>query len=324
MADFMIAKLQHPIPAMRAANPICDATDTLERLVYRMLARRPEERPAIDEVFAQLARCEEEIFGAAGARLGMSGPFGPLSSHAGGTVPAPPAPSTTLAPPPMAPSGGTGSASVTPPPGMHGAVAVSALTPRPMSTSARPPASIDRAGFSASVLVAVVFALMSAGAVGLWLAKTRLLGKEAPEAATASTTSTAVPSAGSSASTPPAPAPMPASFVLHLDSTPTGARVTENGKVLGVTPLDVAIERASVANGETRVFQLETSGYTTTAFAQGASESDVSHTVALAPETARTTKVRPVSPAGTVSTAKSPANNAGKGPAGESDIRLKR
>ena len=321
MADFMIAKLQHRVPAMRDANPICDASDTLERLVYQMLARFPKERPTIDDVFGQLARCEEEIFGAAGARLGMSGPFGPLSSHNVGAVPFPPAPSTMRTVPPMAPSGGTGLSSVTPPPGMHGAFAVTALTPRPMSTSARPPATMDRAGFPAVALVALVFALMTAGGVGLWLAKTRLLGREAAEAPSASTSTTTGPSAGSAASTAPTSTPLPTSFVLQLDSVPTGAKVTENGVVLGVTPLQIAIDRASVANGETRVFQLETSGYTTTAFAQGASDADVAHTVALTPETARTTKPRPASTAGT---AKSPATSPAKGPAGESDIRLKR
>ncbi|MBN9162530.1 MAG: hypothetical protein BGO98_45785 [Myxococcales bacterium 68-20] len=318
MADFMIAKLQHPVPAMRDANPICDATDTLERLVYQMLARRPEERPTIDDVFGQLARCEEEVFGAAGARLGMSAPFG---SHSVGAMLFPPAPSTMRTVPPMSPSVGTGLSSVTPPPGMHGAVAVSALTPRPMSTSARPPAPMDRTGVPAVALVALAFVLMTAGGVGLWLAKTRLLGKEAAEAPIASTSATTAPSAGSSASTAPASTPLPTSFVLQLDSTPTGARVTENGVVLGITPLQIAIERASVANGETRVFQLETSGYTTTAFAQGASDADVAHTVALTPETARTTRPRPTSTAGT---AKPPATSPAKGPAGESDIRLKR
>ncbi|MCW5837543.1 MAG: serine/threonine protein kinase, partial [Labilithrix sp.] len=106
--------------------------------------------------------------------------------------------------------------------------------------------------------------------------------------------------------------------------TPPGATVLEDGKALGVTPLDVPIERSSVVNGP-RTFLLQKDGYTTTAFAQGASDVDVPHTVALARETARAVKSGPSHGSGG---GRSSANGGGKGPAagptGESDIRLKR
>lgn len=312
MADFMIAKLQHTAPAMREVNPICDATDGLEALVYRMLARHPPERPTLDEVFAQLAHCEEEIFGSSGARLALSGPRSfPMSSRPV-SIGALQVPHTVVAPQPLllTPRPGTTPHASGPP--------LTGLTPRPMATSARPPGSTARAGVPVAVLLSLLVALGAAAAGGLWFAKSRLLAKDDGPAEPAATAPSAAPSA---VAAPPA---APTSFVLHLDSTPPGATVLEDGKALGVTPLDVPIERSSVVNGP-RTFLLQKDGYTTTAFAQGASDVDVPHTVALARETARAVKSGPSHGSGG---GRSSANGGGKGPAagptGESDIRLKR
>jgi serine/threonine protein kinase len=336
MAEFMIAKLQHPIPGLREVNPICDAPERLEHLVYRMLARRPEERPTLDEVFNQLALCEEEIFGASGARLAMTGSgarahLGLASGSRPVSVGALQVPYTIVAPQPVLPSmtPRPGVRSVTPrpevpsitPPGITRsgpAPLVTAFTPRPMAASAHPPAPAARAGLPLSAVVALVIALASAGAGGLWFAKTRLAIKEAIDASTSPQT----PSSGETSAT--IAGPSSTSFVLHLDSAPTGATVSENGKVLGETPLDVPIERSSVADGKTRTFHLKKDGYAAAPFEQGASESDRLVSVALAPESVRTVKSTPHATGGGKANA---PGGGGKPPPtspGDSDIRLKR
>ncbi|MBX3209816.1 MAG: serine/threonine protein kinase [Labilithrix sp.] len=316
MADFMIAKLQHAVPPMREVNPICDVTESLESLVYRMLARHPQERPTLDEVFAQLAHCEEEIYGSSGARLALTGHLGFATSSRPLSIGGLPVSHTVIAPQPAlhTPRPAGGNTTSGPP--------ITVLTPRPMATSARPETA-GRASFPVAALVALLLMLTSAGAAGLWFAKTHLFAKDDvpadPTQAASATSSAAAASATATATA------APTSFVLHLDSTPSGATVLEDGKVLGETPLDVPIDRSSVANGAARGFQLKMAGYTTTAFAQGSSEADVAHTVPLAPETARTVKSGPSHASGG---SKSPANGGGKGPStgptGESDIRLKR
>ncbi|MBX3212698.1 MAG: protein kinase [Labilithrix sp.] len=315
MADFMIAKLQHAVPPMREVNPICDVTDGLESLVYRMLARHPQERPALDEVFIQLAHCEEEMFGSSGARLALGGPRAfPMSSRPV-SIGALQVPHTVVAPQSML---------LTPRPGASPHASgppATVITPRPMATSARPPEAAGRAGAPLAALFGLLFVLGCAAAAGLWFAKTRLL---AEDDRAADPTSSSPAAATSQAATSDAPAAAPTAFVLRLDSTPPGATVLEEGKVLGVTPLDVPIERSSVATGA-RVFQLKKDGYTTTAFAQGASDADVVHAVPLAPETARAVKSGSSHGSGG---GRSPASGGAKGPAtgpaGESDIRLKR
>ncbi len=333
MAEFMIAKLQHPVPGIREVNPICDASDALENLVYRMLARRPEERPTLDEVFAHLAICEEEIFGSSGARLALSGSGAraglgyPVSSRPA-SIGALQVPYTIVAPQPVVsgvtPRPGLPSMtpaprmpSITPMPGVpvsSGAPVITGFTPRPMATSARPPV---QKGVPLSTLVAILAAMLSLGAVGLWLAKGSLAAKTPTAAATVS----ALPEAESAAA---APTPPPTSFVLHLDSSPPGALVTENGRELGVTPCDIAIDKTSVASGN-RSFQLKKDGYVAATYTQGESETDISSVVQLAPESARTVKSPHVAGGGG-----RPPNPGGGGKApppsapGDSDIRLKR
>ncbi|HVJ91758.1 MAG TPA: PEGA domain-containing protein, partial [Labilithrix sp.] len=106
--------------------------------------------------------------------------------------------------------------------------------------------------------------------------------------------------------------PPPTTFVLHLESTPPGASVLENGRPVGVTPLDIPIERWSVTSGQ-RTFEIRKDGYATMMFAQGSMETNVATELILAPGEARTNKA--------------PARGARFAPAippGETDIRLKR
>ena len=98
----------------------------------------------------------------------------------------------------------------------------------------------------------------------------------------------------------------------------------EGGKVLGVTPRDIPIDKASVASGR-RTFQIKKDGHAAATFSQGDSDGNTSTVVALAPETARTVKSPHASGGG------GRAGSQGGGsktpppaPQGDSDIRLKR
>lgn len=98
----------------------------------------------------------------------------------------------------------------------------------------------------------------------LWLGL-RPAPQASPVAAGAAT-STALGTPVPSAPTPPTPAnstPSPATpgtFTLYLDASPGRAVVSEDGTVLGKTPLRLAIERSSVSQGRRR-FSLERDGY---------------------------------------------------------------
>jgi hypothetical protein len=69
-------------------------------------------------------------------------------------------------------------------------------------------------------------------------------------------------------------APVSESFELLLESVPDGARVTEQGRVLGVTPLEIALERKTVVGGPRR-FTLTLPGYEPYTLSQGDSAAAV-------------------------------------------------
>lgn len=296
MAEYMIAKLKNPIPPMHEMNPICDAPEVLEDLVYGMLARSPADRPTLEQVFSYLAHCEEEVFGSNGARLAHSGSVsrpnvGNPTSSRSTSVGALKVPYTIVAPQPMLGSTGSGISAVQ----LHQLTGATGATQSAMSTS-HPPTAAKRA-FPLPALLAIVFALVSIGGTGIWFARTRLAATKTPEA----------PSAVSTASS----APEVTSFVLHLDSSPSGAAVSEEGAVLGTTPIDIKIERASVASAQ-RSFQLKKEGFATTVYAQRDSDARVEQTVTLAAD--------PVKPSKSPRTKPAPAGK----PTPSPDIRLTR
>jgi serine/threonine-protein kinase len=324
MADLMIAKLQHPIPPIREVNPICDATDALESLVYDLLARRAADRPTIDELFTRLSLCEEEIFSASGSRFALVSGSRPRLGYPVSSSPqsiramqSADTAMTQTAPAPWESSPRallTGDLATDPASAAASGQlpTMTGLTPRPMAPEPPPVAPAPATTARAFGLVRLALAL-SLVAAALWLARTWLPGKEDASTGTAAPIPSARVPTAVVTSTASSMLPPPA-FVLHLDSAPSGAAVIENGNVLGVTPLNISVDRMSVSDGRTRAFQLKKEGYAATVFAQGIAESDVKQTVALSPVPAHT--------------AKSP--NAGKSsraapdPSGESDIRLKR
>jgi hypothetical protein len=104
----------------------------------------------------------------------------------------------------------------------------------------------------------------------------------APQAASASALAATESASGI------APAEAPRSFVLVLDSTPQGADVLEGDQMIGTTPVQVTIDRASVDSGARR-FVLRLDGYAPYTLLQGDSTTTVESIallVALAPPAA--------------------------------------
>ncbi|MBX3231714.1 MAG: protein kinase [Labilithrix sp.] len=294
MAEFMMAKLQKPIPPMREVNPVCESTELLENLVYGMLARSPADRPTLDEVFQQLAYCEEEVFGSNGARLLSTGsrPVATAPSSSSRSVGALKVPYTIVAPQPLL--------SNTPSSGVSSITGFTGMTPRPMATSARPPAPSTKRAFPLLALVGLLLGFVIVGAAGAFALRSRA-------------TATNVPPEPQ----PTAPALTVTSFVLHLDSEPSGAAVSEKGAVLGSTPIDIKIERESVG-AQPRSFQIKKDGFTNVIYAQNDSEVRVEQVVTLAPEPAHPVK-SPAHAGG-----KPAGNTGGRSTGGDSEIRLKR
>jgi len=299
LAEFMVAKFAHPIPRLRDVNPGSDATDVLEALVIRMLGRRPEERPSLDEVFAMLGVCEEEFFGTSGARNALmtgSGPISrvqmpPLSDRHQSVGPLK-VPYTVVAPVPNVGN-------------------LATFTPRPMATSARPPPPPPGRSIVAAVSVSVAFALLAAGGIGVFWAKNRADANAKP------VTSGDPPSAPTSDVAP--------TFTLYVDSTPQGAAVMEDEKQIGTTPMQVMVDRASVVS-KPRTFSIKKDGFVTATVVQGGTTETTAKTlVALAPEPTQNVKSHATGAVG--GGGKSPPvkpTGGGGGPPPDSDIRLKR
>jgi serine/threonine-protein kinase len=117
--------------------------------------------------------------------------------------------------------------------------------------------------------------VLALGAVAYGLLATRA---PAPAPVAISAPQPAASSPGSELTAKPAQA---ASFSLAIDSTPSGAQVVEQGRVLGVTPLSITIEAASVARGP-RELSLHLDGYLPFRVVQAWSPRDVQVLATLA------------------------------------------
>jgi hypothetical protein len=90
-----------------------------------------------------------------------------------------------------------------------------------------------------------------------------------------------LPAGAERAANPPAPAARQ-SFSLRLESTPPGARVLEQGNLLGTTPLELSVARDSVRS-TVRTFVLAKEGFAPHPVVQGDSVEDVRIAAALVP-----------------------------------------
>ncbi|HVH45386.1 MAG TPA: serine/threonine-protein kinase [Labilithrix sp.] len=279
VAELMIAKLERPLRSMRNVNPACQVPENIERLVYRMLARRTEERLTLDEILRELTLPEEIVFGSSAGLLAASA-AGPRfhTTAARRRLAAGPSRIETGARRKDDASNLIGAAGPT----------LDADTPPPLEPSRIAGARIKGHRVAIPLVIASVFAVGAIATVGLGF--------------TASRSATGARSSAAPAPPASAPPPRPTSFMLRIDTVPTGAVLTESGHFVGLTPVDVRIDRSSV-EASPRTFQLIKDGYTGTSFTQGLAESNVERVVALAPDSGRTkarvpSTVNAVAPAG--------------------------
>jgi serine/threonine protein kinase len=316
MSEFMVAKFAQDIPRFRETNPNVSAPESLEMLVFQLLARRPEDRPSSEQLFAALAQCEMDVFGG-----GVSGVTGPHPAWSTGPLPA--ITPGSLPPVQVAPSNPpTGSGVRANPDALRvpytrvASANALGLTPSPMARSARPPPQEEPRGPKAGAILAIVLpVLLASGGGAFYWFKTHSTPSAAPPVDSV---------------TQPQPQPQPVataaeSFTLSIDSSPSGATVSEGGKAIGTTPMQLTVERASVAAGP-RTFVIAKDGYQSTSIVQGPSDETVRSTVALAQD--------PVQPVKSHGAGEKPHVNGGTppatvvkpppGPSPGTDIRLKR
>lgn len=296
MADLMVAKLARPVPTLREVAPDVDAPQSMIALVHHLLARSHTDRPTMEELVNLLAHCEEEIFGAGMAQSmrlsGTGGSWPKANSGQSGIVAGVPVPTA---------SSGSVSAVTGPisnpipshsrvPPTMVAPIPnLAQLTPRPMAAPATPSTPAPASGSRNTAIAAVALIAILLAGVGVWwkAAHTPVVGGTDP-----------IPSGGTSATPSVTPATTSTSFVLTIDSAPSGAAVYEGEVSLGNTPLNLTVDRASVATTP-RTFTLKRDGFITTQVTQGpTAEASVRNTIALAPDATPSGKKPPTKPTG--------------------------
>jgi serine/threonine protein kinase len=241
LQDLLSEKLRRPLRSIGEQAPHVCVLPSLERLIYEMLALRPEHRPVIDDVLDELAACARD------------------SEDTRGTA---------------VQRGDDPSLDVTRP--------ETRVTPLPDSRSNREEvreASVPKASTPKRSLpkAAQVFAALSViASLVVYLVGRHALGARVTTSVT--TTSASIPN---DIATEERLTEARTRFVLHLETVPPGAWVSEDGRRLGITPLSVSIERASVAGDDLRAFLLEKDGFLPQFYAQTDSDSDVSASIPL-------------------------------------------
>ncbi|KYF70290.1 serine/threonine-protein kinase [Sorangium cellulosum] len=244
--QILIAHLQQPVPRMRERNPEADVPEVLEAFVMRCLSKEPDGRPANMEAFIRgLGECAQAI--------GLSPAFGStglVTMDSGGTgrMPTPMPPVRVMTAIPASPS---------PPSSSSGAG--SQVDDASLGAASRP-ADAAPQGRKGIVLVAV--GVLAVAGIGVAMSQMRP-SEPAP---------VAVPQ-----EKPPQVAPPPpdvSSFVLMVESMPSGAEVLEDGKLLGNTPLQLSISNSSVRANPRRL-TVRQEGYEPYSIVQGPSDQSV-------------------------------------------------
>jgi len=362
MSEFMVAKLARAVPTVREVAPDAQVPDSLEALIQHLLARNPDERPTLEQYQSHLMACEEEVFGTPHSmrRGNSSGPHsfatgsGPYAMQATGSGPAlmgatgsgpavlgatgsgPALPHVTGSVPHLlgaAPTGHHHPDHLRVPPTMvHPIPGYAQMTPRPMAAPAPPP-EVAKPARAPIFLALLTVAAIGIGA-GIYWTTTHPHGGGA--SLTSSTASAGDLNGTNGANGANGVNAGNAAFTLTIDSAPPGATVTEGENVLGETPLNVAIDRASVSTTP-RTFVVTKDGFSPSHLVQGPSPNNVRAVVPLAPasaagvDAASSAKPRtpptakPVAQTGGPATATKPTATAATTATGPGlDIRLKR
>ncbi|AUX49017.1 protein kinase [Sorangium cellulosum] len=243
--QILIAHLQQPVPRLRERTPDADVPEPLEAFVLRCLSKDPEGRPVNMEAFIRgLAEC--------GQAMGLSPAFAStglvtLDSGGAGKIPTPMPPVRVMtAIPASSPSSSAGGA---------GAPADDAS----LGAASRP-ADAAPQGRKGIVLIAV--GVLAVAGIGIAMAQMR----------SSDSTPAAVPQPEKTLVAPP-----PAdggTFVLVVESMPSGAEVLEDGKPLGNTPLQLSVSNSSVRSSPRRL-TVRLEGYEPYSIVQGPSEQSV-------------------------------------------------
>jgi len=247
--EMILAHCSAPVPEMSHRAPTVQVPPVIEAFVRKCLEKAPEARPqSMDEVLRSIAECEQAVFGTTSTRgvpSGSGAGAASVKSDAAGKQP---------------PASGNNDPSVdtlVSNPGIPNPV--STATPSVAPAPERQPQSRSRFVVVAGVAVLVVAGVFAA----------RRLAHPSPEAPQAAAAAASAPSASAVG-----PSAAPRSFVLVLDSTPQGADVLEGDQLLGTTPVQVTIDRASVQSGPRR-FVLRLDGYAQYTVLQGDSTANV-------------------------------------------------
>ncbi|MGK3998026.1 protein kinase domain-containing protein [Sorangium sp. So ce1024] len=245
--QILIAHLQQPVPRMRERNPEADVPEVLEAFVMRCLSKEPDGRPANMEAFIRgLGECAQA--------MGLSPAFastGLVTMDSGGTgrmpTPMPPVRVMTAIPAP---------------PSSSAAGAASSVDDASLGAASRP---ADAAPQGRKGIVLVAAGVLAVAGIGVAMSQMRSSEPPPPVAAPQPEKPQQV--------TPPPPADV-ASFVLMVESMPSGAEVLEDGKPLGNTPLQLSISNSSVRANPRRL-TVRHEGYEPYSIVQGPSDQSV-------------------------------------------------
>lgn len=255
--EMILAHCSTPVPEMSRRAPQVQVPPVIEAFVRKCLEKSPVDRPqSMDEVLRCISECEQAVFG----RTSLPGGV-PSGSGSGG------GPRSESGPQPKVPSSRRDSS--------HDTLVSNPRLPVDPSSGGEP--APRRQSRSTLALGATIAVLLVAGVIAALRVARSSSG--AGQGAVGSASAQA-PSAVAVA-----PADAPRSFVMVLDSTPQGADVVEGDQVLGTTPMQVTIDRASVKTAPRR-FVLRLDGYAPYTFLQGDSTTaveSIAPLVALAP-----------------------------------------
>ncbi|HEX8789965.1 MAG TPA: serine/threonine-protein kinase [Polyangiaceae bacterium] len=241
--EMILAHCSTPVPEMSRRAPSVQVPAVIETFVRKCLEKSPNDRPqSMDEVLRAISECEQAVFG----RTSLTGV--PSGSGSGGGTKAP-------ASGPQPPSSRRDSS--------HDTLISNPRLPAVGSSSGAP--TPRRQPRTMLVLGGVIASLLVAGAVLALRAARSSPGQQGA-------------AASASASAPSASAVVaigaPRSFALVLDSAPQGADVLEGDQVLGTTPIQLTVDRASVQAAPRR-FVLRLDGYVPYTLLQGDSTTSV-------------------------------------------------
>jgi serine/threonine-protein kinase len=270
--QILIAHLQQPVPRMRERNPEADVPEPLEAFVLRCLSKDPDGRPANMEMFIRgLGECAQA--------MGLSPTFGStgmvtVDSGPSGRMPTPMPPVRVMTAIPASSSSGSQ-------PGSSPSQDDASL-----GAASRPADAAPQGRKGVALVVVGVLAV-----AGIGVAMTQMRPSDPPPAVV----TPPVPPPEKPAPVTPPPPETSGTFVLMLESMPSGAEVLEDGKSLGHTPLQLSITNSSVKD-EPRRLTVRADGCEPYSIVQGPSDQSVRlvATLAKVPEAA---PVKPAAPA---------------------------